>query len=246
VLTEPRREILIPNGRPTILVCLAEPGSRIAIATGAEVRNASNLAGVLTKPVLLQQTGRSVYVAAQLHPWGLSAFLPGEPLVDRTLALEAWIGPAAASSLTVRLRAIALGLGAVAELAAVLEMRLQPLPPAQLSQVTAAIAAIDAAPDAVVIEQLHKRLGVSYPALYRLFKTHLGISPKRYAAIRRYYQLVGSLLTGEREGGLAQLALLQGFYDQAHASRDFLKFTGVTQSTFRKTLNGVARLMHGA
>jgi AraC-like DNA-binding protein len=40
------------------------------------------------------------------------------------------------------------------------------------------------------------------------------------------------------------LASLHGYYDQAHAARDFKRYTGVTASSFQQINNGIARLMH--
>lgn len=94
----PHREILIPNGRPTVLVCVAEPGRRIAIDGSRVGSNVCNCAGLLTRPLVLEQDGVSRYVAAQLRPWGLRAFgLP--PLIDATRPLARWSGADAASGL---------------------------------------------------------------------------------------------------------------------------------------------------
>jgi AraC-like DNA-binding protein len=60
----------------------------------------------------------------------------------------------------------------------------------------------------------------------------------------RYYAFVGNLLSDNHQDPYALLASLQGYYDQAHASKEFRRFTGVTPSSFRQTLNSIARLMH--
>ncbi|TIM35603.1 MAG: AraC family transcriptional regulator [Mesorhizobium sp.] len=49
-------------------------------------------------------------------------------------------------------------------------------------------------------------LGLSYSSLYRLFRNLVGLSPKRYAGVMRYYRLVGALLADAPAGGLALLA----------------------------------------
>jgi hypothetical protein len=49
----PRREILIPNGRPTLLLSLADPGTRIDPLTNSRSENANVLVGPLTRPVVM-------------------------------------------------------------------------------------------------------------------------------------------------------------------------------------------------
>jgi AraC-like DNA-binding protein len=41
------------------------------------------------------------------------------------------------------------------------------------------------------------------------------------------------------------LASLHGYYDQAHAARDFKRYTGVSATSFLAVQNGIAALMHG-
>jgi AraC-like DNA-binding protein len=85
---------------------------------------------------------------------------------------------------------------------------------------------------------------VHYTTLYRTFRKHVGLGPKQFGEIVRYYRFVGSLLISSGNDPQALLAALQGYYDQAHADRDFKRFTGVTPTSFRTTLNNIARLMH--
>lgn len=245
LLAEARREILIPNGRPTVLCCLGDPGGRLHVRTGTRTPNSSNLGGLITEPLILEQRGRSIYAAAQLTPWGLGALLPGNALVDETLPLDRWAGSGATEALLGAMAEVELGEPAIRMLESFLDSRLKPLPPAALDRMRAAVAAIEEAQGMIEVEQLAARLQTTYAALYRLFKARTGVSPKQFIAITRHYRLVGGLLSGSMAGGLAQLALMQGYYDQAHASKDFRRFTGVSQTEFRKTLNGIAMLMHG-
>ena len=80
---EPRREILIPSGRPTVVICLADPGTRYDPLTGAGSPNGTVMFGVTTRPFVLEQHGPSSYLGAQLTPWGLSALFPDDRLGPR-------------------------------------------------------------------------------------------------------------------------------------------------------------------
>lgn len=238
----PHREILIPNGRPTVLVCLAEPGRRVAIDGSSAASNVSSWSGLLTRPLVLEQDGVSCYVAAQLRPWGLRAFgLP--PLVDSTRPLARWLGAEAASGLEAACAGHGFCADATLPLQALLSGRARSFPPDRLLLLRSALEAIEAERGLIGIDTLLDRLRIGYDALYRLFRGHVGVPVKRFISIVRFYHFTGELLRGG-PGSLALLAGLQGYYDQAHASREFRRFTGISQTEFRRHLNGIARLMH--
>ncbi len=94
------------------------------------------------------------------------------------------------------------------------------------------------------IEELTRQFNMHYTTFYRMFKKHLGLGPKQFLDIVRYYTFVGRLLNNVNNDPIALIAALQGYYDQAHASKEFRQFTGVTPNSFRMTLNNIARLMH--
>ncbi|WP_196260565.1 helix-turn-helix domain-containing protein [Pelagibacterium limicola] len=239
-----RLEILTPNGRPVILVSLAEPGERIDPQTGTSELNQSAVTGIATRPVIIGQTGRSRLVAAQPTPFGLSAL--GAPLaVDGSVPLADWLGNVEADRLVAALAESPLGEEAARRLERALSRHLCPLAPAVLTRLQRAIAQIEAASGDIEVAALVRNLDTDYDRLYRDFRLHLGISPKTFIAIVRYHNHVGRLLADTTGGGLAQLAVMQGYYDQAHANRDFRRFTGVSPTHFRETLNGIAKMMHG-
>jgi AraC-like DNA-binding protein len=239
-----RSEILIPNGRPMVLACLGDRGIRVDIGSGARQPNGNLVAGIQIEPLVIEQSGKSIYVAAQLTPFGLGAFADGGKLIDKTRSFEDWIGGNAAAALVTEMRKAELGEPAVRVLEEMLESRCRPLPDGVPSLLAQVIGAVEESEALIGVEQLADRFALSYSALYRLFRTHVGIPPKQFIAVSRYYRLVGVLLMGNFEGGLAHLALLQGYYDQAHATKEFRRFTGVSQTAFKASLNGIARLMH--
>lgn len=239
-----RRDILIPNGRPTILLCLGDPGVRLDPRDGRRQPNGSALNGIGTRPVILEQSGHSRYLGAQLTPFGLAGFVP-ESLIDAAMPLAAWLGANEAATLLTAVRQAEFGRPAARTFERALEARFTALAPPRFGRLQRAVAAIDAARGMIDVVELCRQCEVGYDRLYRDFRDAVGLPPKQLIAITRYQNFVGQLLVASPgTGGLAQLALMQGYYDQAHASREFRKFTGVTQLTFRDTLNGIARLMH--
>lgn len=236
-----RREVLIPDGRPGLAVALGDPGTRHDPVTGAEWANAASVFGVMTRPQVLGQVGTSSYAGVEFTPWGLAAF--GVPaLVDEVLELADWVGQEAVEGLVTELRAVPFGLERAERLAGFLVARLtdtdvQPV-------VVEAVRAIDELRGQVAVADVVRRCATSYSTLYRLFRRGVGIGPKQYAEIIRYYHFVGGLLAGPADAA-ATLSALHGYYDQAHAARDFKRYTGMSATSFRAVQNGIAALMHG-
>jgi AraC-like DNA-binding protein len=238
---EVKREILIPNGRPTLVVALAEPGLRHDPVTGATSPNSAVLFGITTRPYVLSQTGTSSYVGAELKPWGIAALLPSDRLVDRFLPLPDWVGPGTTSRLARDLSRLEFGPARAYRLGSFLAERLRPI--RQLDVLEAAVGAIEEARGSLPVRELVERSGLSYSSLYRMFVGGIGVGPKQFSEIIRYFHFVGGLLDG-RPDAAATLAALHGYYDQAHAARDFKRYTGVSTSSFQAVQHGIAALMH--
>jgi AraC-like DNA-binding protein len=243
---EPKREILIPNGRPTVVVSLGSRGMRHDPLTTTSHPNGNVVFGITTRPYLLEQRGASSYVGAQLTPWGLAALLPRDRLVDQFLPLEGWLGGVATKRLVQQLAGRELGEPRAQALGAFLQTRVIPIGRSTLELLRSVVAVIEETNGLVTVKELSGRLGVSYSSLYRLCKNYLGVGPKRLCEITRYYHFVGGLLRETHGDSDALLACLHGYYDQAHAARSFKRFTGVSATSFKQLHNGIARLMHVA
>ena len=194
----------------------------------------------MTRPQVISQIGTSSYAGVELKPWGITA-LGLSPLVDKVLPLSDWIGASATSTLIDTLRAEPFGQSRADRLTEFVKRRLetqvQPL-------IATAVRVIDEARGSLTVADVAERSGTSYSTLYRLFRQTLGIGPKQYAEIVRYYHFVGGLLGGPADAQ-ATLSALHGYYDQAHAARDFKRYTGVSATSFLAVQNGIAALMHG-
>lgn len=96
--------------------------------------------------------------------------------------------------------------------------------------VGAAIAQLDrgASVGAVV-----KNLDVDRRWLARSFHDTVGFHPKVFARIRRFHRTLGAV-RDENALPLAQLAAEAGFSDQAHFTREFRHFSGVTPSRLHR------------
>lgn len=116
-------------------------------------------------------------------------------------------------------------------LAAVLDLRAAALPalhPATFRAKTI----IDAAPDQPLsVAALASTAGVSPFYLERLFVRDLGVPLGEYALSRRVKLAAARIGAGE---GLAEAALVAGFYDQSHLTRHFHRRMGVSPGKYRQ------------
>lgn len=84
---------------------------------------------------------------------------------------------------------------------------------------------------AVSICPLAKEYDLSVRNLERYFKEVVGITPKMFARIIRF-QRAYTLMTSPARNDLISIALLTGYYDQAHFTHEFTEFTGNSPSHF--------------
>lgn len=76
------------------------------------------------------------------------------------------------------------------------------------------------------------RLGYLPRTFIRRFRDQVGLTPKRFARVRRMQRVVGSLRTaGNVEW--CELAAAYGFTDQAHLIHDFRDLTGITPTEYK-------------
>jgi len=81
----------------------------------------------------------------------------------------------------------------------------------------------------VTIAAAAETLGVGPTHLARGFKTNFGIAPHAYVVTRRLEVARDRILAGQP---LADVASEVGFFDQAHLTRRFKRFLGVTPGRF--------------
>jgi transcriptional regulator GlxA family with amidase domain len=85
----------------------------------------------------------------------------------------------------------------------------------------------------VSIPQLAAQAGVSQKKLERAFQKAVGVSPKSLA---RIFQFMKSkeLLAHPQAHDLLSVALACGYYDHAHFTKSFKRYTGINPDEFRK------------
>ncbi|MFI6689993.1 helix-turn-helix domain-containing protein [Streptomyces sp. NPDC050485] len=86
-------------------------------------------------------------------------------------------------------------------------------------------------PGALSMAQLAHEVGWSQSQLERRFLEQIGVTPKTAARIMRLRRSLRLLTDGH---STAEVALLAGYYDQAHFSREFKKMTGFPARLLRR------------
>jgi AraC-like DNA-binding protein len=82
------------------------------------------------------------------------------------------------------------------------------------------------------VSQVTSALDVLPKRFVRRFRALVGLTPKRFARVRRLQQL---LRVAARDGGVewAEAAIEHGYYDQSHLVHDFRELTGITPTAYR-------------
>ena len=91
-------------------------------------------------------------------------------------------------------------------------------------------------PALVSVERLARDLGLGVRQLQRLFREHVGITPKRAIRSSRLQEVAVRLERGTATN-LARLAAELGYADQAHMTRDFKAVTGRSPGGFARALD---------
>jgi len=109
-------------------------------------------------------------------------------------------------------------------------MALMAVRPAIDPDVDTAVRAILDSHGTLSLDALASSLGRSMRHLQRRFATHVGISPKQLARIRRFQRVFGAWRDDPRS--LSRVAAECGYHDQPHLIRDFRDFAGRAPAAF--------------
>lgn len=166
-------------------------------------------------------------VTARLHLGASEAVLGvrASALAGRIVALEDLWGDAATRRLLDRLA----GARGSSDAAALLERALTERLAIAGRPRAGARLALDAAerlPRAKV-HAVAVALGVSERHLRRLFRDHVGMSPKAFARLLRFHRALGAARAAS-QANWAGIAAAAGYYDQAHLIAEFRAISGVT------------------
>ncbi len=113
--------------------------------------------------------------------------------------------------------------------------------PVDTGRVDWAVARIESCGGALEVGSLARDLGYSRKHLIALFRDQVGVPPKLLARLVRFQRVVGQARGGDRVRW-AEVAIANGYSDQAHLARDVRRLTGLTPTEVRVSLSELAGL----
>ncbi|TPV94722.1 MAG: helix-turn-helix transcriptional regulator [Myxococcales bacterium FL481] len=219
----------LPDDAPHTTELLGDPCVHIVFE-----HNASRVVGVWTRRWIRTLCGRGFVRAAKLRAGATAAFFdrPAHALSNRLEplpslfraatqdAMQAVIDPASDHD----------GLGALARFLSAVRRPPDPATPI-------AVRAVAAMPpgEASSVEDWAREQGLSTRQLQRLFRLHVGASPK-FLLKRRRLQHVALQIERGQGSNLAELAAELGYADQAHLARDVRAAVGLSPHALRERL----------
>jgi AraC-like DNA-binding protein len=222
-------QTIYPDGCCELIVHLATPPRGWDAQRGWHDQAATLFAAQHLGPVRLLATSPIDCVGLRLQPEA-SAILGGRSLVrDRILDL-ADVDPPFSRALRRAARAFAKGETGV--LWSLVKRRLasQPIDEA----VAGAVAQLRGSTGATRIETVARTAGLSLRSLQTRFRRQVGLTPKEFARVMRLRATLQAMDAGD--SALVDLAADQGFADQAHATREVRRITGLAPARLRAAL----------
>lgn len=225
-------EPVFPDGCMELVFNLADQFERSDRET-VERQERTILVGQLAGPVRLRPTGVTDIIGIRFQPWGLwqaGLFDPIE-LFGRTVSGEG-LAPnlsggtlsalAELHSLEERCRFLARVLAS-----GVLPAPREPPPAALVALAEGRVRSVSEAAGLAGITPRH---------LERLSRQWIGLPPHELVRLARFQRAL-QRLQHRPSDPLSRIALESGFSDQAHFTRDFGRFAGVTPSAFRASIS---------
>lgn len=81
------------------------------------------------------------------------------------------------------------------------------------------------------IRALADRIGISQTRLIQLFDAEVGLTPKKFARVRRFQRAL-RMVHSLQEVDWSDVALSCGYFDQAHLSNEFRTFSGYSPTAY--------------
>jgi len=97
-----------------------------------------------------------------------------------------------------------------------------------------AVNSILQSPNQVSIHSLSNKVGYSQKHLIKIFKEHVGVTPKAFLKIIRFQKAIEELEI-TKTANWTKIAFDSGYYDQAHFINDFKKYSGFTPNHYLNT-----------
>jgi methylphosphotriester-DNA--protein-cysteine methyltransferase len=181
----------------------------------------AGITGIQQSSKTYRYVGSTGSVLVRFTPQGAACLgVPASELAGCSIALDAFLAPARVAEAC---ECLADAFDPAARVA-IVERFLMALPYAGDPLVTSAIELLDAGYDDAKVAAVARSLGTSERQLERRFLARVGVTPKRFAILRRFERALARVANAP---SLSAAALDAGYYDQSHFIRDCRRFAGV-------------------
>jgi AraC-like DNA-binding protein len=214
-----------PDGAVEIVLGFADPMRLSFNGEPPQTRPRRIVIGQLERSAENENIGRTDYLGIRFRPTGIRAFLPlpQHELTGRIVSLDD-LAPALDREMEARLGDIKSSARRIQVIQEIL-LRHCRGDRDHSPVVEAAVRALQRANGALSISSLMAQFDLSGRQIERLFNRYIGLSPKSYSRILRFKHVMRAAEKG-RIRNWAELALIAGYYDQAHLIQDFRQFAG--------------------
>ncbi|MET7730083.1 AraC family transcriptional regulator [Streptomyces sp. NPDC005402] len=220
---------LVPTGRATLLISLAEPFSqvrRLGVRGGGSGSIGSLVVGLEDRPAICTHPGGQEAIRVEFTPLGAYRLfgMPMGELTNLAVEIRDVLG-AEAGVLVERMAATPDWAARFDLLDAALLARLDygPRPTPEVGQ---AWQLLSGSAGVIPIARIAAEVGWSQGYLIRRFTQQIGLTPKASARVLRFRHAVA--LLGRGTTSLTEISTACGFYDQAHLNREFRAIAGTT------------------
>ncbi|MDH6611920.1 AraC-like DNA-binding protein [Streptomyces sp. SAI-208] len=220
---------LVPTGRATLLISLAEPFSqvrRLGVRDGGSGSIGSLVVGMEDRPAICTHPGGQEAIRVEFTPLGAYRLfgVPMGELTNLAVEIRDILGPGA-GVLVDRMAATPDWAARFDLLDAALLARLE-YGPRPTPEVEHAWQLLSGSAGVIPIARIAAEVGWSQGYLIRRFTQQIGLTPKASARVLRFRHAVA--LLGRGAGTLTEISTACGFYDQAHLNREFRAIAGTT------------------
>ncbi|WP_106410068.1 helix-turn-helix domain-containing protein [Streptomyces canus] len=220
---------LVPTGRATLLISLAEPFSqvrRLGVPDAGSGNIGSLVVGLEDRPAICAHPGGQEAIRVEFTPLGAYRLfgLPMSELTNLAVGIRDVLGPQA-RVLVERMAATPDWAARFDLLDAALLARLE-YGPQPTPEVARAWHVLAGSAGAVPIARVAAEVGWTQGYLTRRFTQQIGLTPKASARVLRFRHAVA--LLGHGATSLTEISTTCGFYDQAHLNREFRAIAGTT------------------
>lgn len=238
----PLQTKMLPDGFSDIMINLGGPYTVSYNHNTAEKITGSVLFGQRTKTLRLDQPGDVSMIGIRLHPGKEFAFArkPASSFVDRTLELKELLG-AVVNEFEEAAKSTTDDATKIKSTEALLLNYLTSCIDESGDTMDRFMQIIYKAKGVMTIAALLDQTGSTYKQCERLFKKHVGLTPKTYLRIVRFYHTFTQIRASEKVNW-TDLLRKYNYYDQSHFIKDYHHFTGVSpgaQLAMKDTLDEV-------